>query len=69
MTAPCKDCSERHVGCHSTCLKYKAFATRCKQINDHRKQEAVNCYYASEYCREKAIFHSYGYGNDSKKHL
>ena len=21
-TSPCKDCKERHVGCHSTCEKY-----------------------------------------------
>ena len=25
MVAPCKDCTERHVGCHSTCQGYKDF--------------------------------------------
>ena len=24
-TAPCKDCEDRHSGCHSECEKYKAF--------------------------------------------
>lgn len=25
ITAPCKDCAERHIGCHSSCEKYQAF--------------------------------------------
>ena len=25
MNAPCKDCSDRVVGCHGTCEKYQAF--------------------------------------------
>ena len=31
ITAPCKDCADRHVGCHSSCEKYQAF---------HRENEA-----------------------------
>lgn len=23
MIAPCKDCKERHINCHSECLEYK----------------------------------------------
>ena len=25
MDAPCRDCLDRHIGCHATCEKYKAF--------------------------------------------
>lgn len=25
MNAPCKDCPDRYVGCHSQCEKYQAF--------------------------------------------
>lgn len=25
LDAPCKDCTERHTACHSTCDKYKVF--------------------------------------------
>lgn len=24
-TQPCKDCPERHINCHATCSRYKAF--------------------------------------------
>ena len=25
MTAPCKNCGDREIGCHSKCEKYKTF--------------------------------------------
>lgn len=25
MIAPCKDCPDRHIGCHSECEKYLSF--------------------------------------------
>ena len=30
----CQDCTERHIGCHDTCEKYKEF----KQRIEHEKQ-------------------------------
>lgn len=33
MTAPCKDCPDRHYKCHSECEKYKAFIAE----NEKRK--------------------------------
>lgn len=27
ITAPCKDCEDRKIGCHGTCEKYKDFKT------------------------------------------
>ena len=31
LSAPCKDCVDRAVGCHSTCDKYKQFADERKE--------------------------------------
>lgn len=32
--APCKDCPDRLVGCHSTCEKYITFAKEKRQQNE-----------------------------------
>lgn len=32
----CKDCSERHIGCHSECEKYKDCTNKSHEINDKR---------------------------------
>ena len=29
VTAPCKDCADREVGCHSKCEKYLEFRKEC----------------------------------------
>ena len=34
--APCKDCPDRHLGCHSQCEKYKAYTEERKRISDLR---------------------------------
>lgn len=39
MVAPCKDCTERHVGCHSTCQGYKDFVKWNEEQKEIRKQE------------------------------
>lgn len=37
---PCRDCTERKVGCHSTCEKYLAFR---KRVDDwHKKRELAH---------------------------
>lgn len=36
---PCKDCSERHIGCHSECEKYKDCTNKARQI---REKRAIN---------------------------
>lgn len=33
LQAPCKDCNDRHVGCHAECQKYKDYKT------EHAKQQ------------------------------
>lgn len=34
QTAPCKDCKDRNVGCHSTCQKYIEF----QRINEQERE-------------------------------
>ena len=34
VTAPCKDCADRKMGCHSICEKYKEF----KKISEEEKR-------------------------------
>ena len=33
--APCRDCKDREIGCHSTCERYKEFT----EVNERRKEE------------------------------
>lgn len=28
VTPPCKDCPDRHLGCHGTCVKYQEYKTK-----------------------------------------
>jgi hypothetical protein len=39
MKAPCKNCMQRNLGCHSKCDKYQAFRTELDSINAKRKAE------------------------------
>lgn len=34
VTQPCKDCLDRHIGCHSTCDRYAAFLRENKEQKD-----------------------------------
>jgi hypothetical protein len=36
MNAPCKDCKDRVLGCHSKCEKYKAFSEENKKTYKKR---------------------------------
>jgi ribosomal protein S4 len=40
--APCKDCPDRKVGCHSTCKKYLAFRQERIELNKkiYKQKEA-----------------------------
>lgn len=40
MTAPCKDCSDRGLGCHASCDKYIAYRKMQDEYND--KNRALN---------------------------
>lgn len=43
--APCKDCPDRQLRCHSTCEKYLAFDKERKKLNKLKHEDAVaRCY-------------------------
>jgi hypothetical protein len=45
--APCKDCGDRNVGCHSVCEKYKEFAKENERVRNERykhRQSMLNDY-------------------------
>lgn len=44
----CYGCTERKVGCHSTCAKYKDFVEMLKKRNQVLKDEAKNYAYIKE---------------------
>ena len=36
MIAPCKDCVERHVGCHASCPRYAEYKAVCEDRREVR---------------------------------
>ena len=36
--APCKDCKDRFLGCHSKCDKYKDYKKRSEELNDMKNK-------------------------------
>lgn len=38
----CKDCKERHLGCHSTCEKYIAEKAESERVRQLKMQESLN---------------------------
>ena len=44
VTAPCKDCPDRHLGCHGTCEKYQKYKAKQAEINEaaYKRNEAYN---------------------------
>ena len=49
VTAPCKGCPDRFVGCHSTCDLYKQFRNELDKKNNmtykEKKNEKTLCIY------------------------
>lgn len=42
--SPCKDCPDRHVGCHAHCAKYAEFDQECEKIRKARAVEQdIDC--------------------------
>lgn len=37
----CKDCTDRQIGCHSTCERYKAFREQLDKINEQKKADKM----------------------------
>lgn len=41
-SAPCKDCKDRAVGCHSTCKKYKEWEAKKDELNKTERYNKVD---------------------------
>lgn len=41
MKAPCKDCPDRYVDCHSRCKKYLAYAAEREMIREALHKESI----------------------------
>ena len=37
MTAPCKDCPDRHYKCHSECERYREFKKHCDDMRERER--------------------------------
>lgn len=42
ISANCKGCTKRYIGCHSTCEIYKAYRAKIDEANQARHTEALN---------------------------
>lgn len=54
LKCDCKNCTERYVGCHAVCEKYKEFQKRNEELN--AKQRTSSQMYGDTgwvYCRKK----------------
>lgn len=58
LNAPCKDCPDRYVGCHSQCEKYQAF---------HKEREAFLEYKAKQNKLDDDCYNSSRHSKYAKK--
>lgn len=49
----CKGCTDRYVGCQSSCESYLTYAAECKRIRNNRQAEYVYNSYLND-CNTKA---------------
>lgn len=55
--SPCKNCGDRHPGCHSECPEYEEFKRRLDSLRS-RPNEHVVC----EYCMDRRTSKERRYG-------
>lgn len=49
---PCKDCTDREIGCHSSCEKYKGFLVKLEKARkNYRHENQKNKFVPVEYWR------------------
>lgn len=39
--SPCKDCTERQLGCHSSCAAYKDFTEKKKKEREEMRKDSI----------------------------
>ena len=52
---PCKDCKDRHIGCHSTCEKHKQVTDLNRQISEARRKDNEFYGYRAEQSKKMEI--------------
>lgn len=53
--APCKDCADRHLACHDSCEKYKAWKERYHAQQKHFEENRYRMEVPMSPARAKAI--------------
>jgi len=64
IVAPCKDCKERSIGCHSKCEKYKEFKTANDAYN--KKTRLAKMYRSDTYY---GVIREYSIRKNNKKEV
>ena len=56
MKTPCRNCDNRKVGCHITCLSYKEFREKLEKANKKKQKdrEVMNALIAKKARNEKS---------------
>ena len=65
MIAPCKDCPDRELGCHTSCGKYIAYRKTQDEYND--KNRAIN--EVCDYCKRSIIKTKYKHVESVKSRI
>lgn len=53
-SSPCKDCSDRYVGCHSKCDRYKAWSeAHERELEQTKKAKYADAMYMEHIIRTK----------------
>lgn len=56
--SPCKECTERSIGCHSECVKYKIYRT-IRRHNGKRINKYINEYSDKAANRKPSLWNIY----------
>lgn len=52
----CKECTERHIGCHSKCEEYAKEKERVAKITRMRREHDQASAYLSDRCKDRIAF-------------
>ena len=53
MKAPCKDCPNRQVGCHSSCKAYQEFSAERESVREARLKQREESEFFRDMSRQK----------------
>lgn len=49
MNVPCRDCTDRELGCHGKCERYQEFSALCEEVRARRLKDAEDLYAITDY--------------------